>query len=449
MKNTIHLILGLLIFSFHCLSQSVDNNNKTQVKTGDPLLNWDRFENHPARSILDTIPIFSDYDDVVFKPEANDEILEINGKYLKNNPVDYLLKHPRFSKYKSGYTNANNEFEKKRIEKQILEERNRISSSILDKKVVTAGLLMKLSEYSFEKKGFFLNKSPLEPRGTFKEYMTSLGVDINYNWTSGLDFIAVNEKDAEQLIKNNPKREVVVQGIIEITVEQFIEKKLEFVIVSAFQDNPYVIHVVPKISDIWISMGKLANEKSTGIEGILEKNPAISKSTENKYYESLNNSIWGFLEVYNQSLKYGFDPFFNEDIKKIIEQDKQKQAKAKVILNQFFKIGKIYNGYQLLPDETKKSITIIFNNEVYDSTWEGTCQFSNGKKCRVYAIQSYNNNDLYNPTIGIYFYQDISDELGPHESCPVFYLKDNQLIGYAMNEKFDHNLNSKTVINLK
>jgi hypothetical protein len=181
----------------------------------------------------------------------------------------------------------------------------------------------------------------------------------------------------------------------------------------------------------------------------LEKNPAISGYSENKYYESLNNSFWGFKEVYVQSLKYGFDQFFNEEIKKIIEQEKQKQAKAKVILDQFFKIGKTYNGYQILPGEIKKNITLIFNRDDNNSWWEGTCQFSNGKKCRVSAIQSYNNNDLYNPTIGIYFYQDISDELGPHESCPVFYLKDNQLIGYAMNEKFDHNLNSKTAINLK
>ncbi len=447
-QKAIQFILAGLLFSFHCFAQSVEYN-KTLIKTGDPLLNWGRFENHPARSILDTIPIFSDYDDVVFKPEANEELLLKDGKLLKNNPIDYLLKHRRFSKYKTAYTNANNEFEKKRIEKQILEEKNRIIESILEKKVVKAGLLMKLSEYSFEKKGFFLIKSPLDDRGTFKEYMTSLGVDINYNWTSGLDFIAVNEKDAEQLIQNNPKREVVVEGIIEITVERFIEKKLEFVIVSAFQDNPYVIHVVPNISDIWISLGKFENEKLTGIEGILEKNPAISGYSENKYFESMNNSFSAYEMVYYKSLRYGFDKFFNEDIKKIIEQDKQKHTKAKVALDQFFKIGKIYNGYQMLPGNIKKNITICFNSVERDHWWEGTCQFSNGKKCNIFAGQYYNDNDCYNPTVGIYFYQDISDELGPHESCPVFYLKDNQLIGYAMNEKFDHNLNSKTVINIK
>jgi len=443
MKNKL-LITSILMLCYTTgfAQPNAVTKNTTLNKVDQRGINWDAFATHPMRAMMDTALL------------VNKDLISIldatNSNEFNNNKATYLTRFNPLTKYAIAYKNAVNEFEKKRIENQVLEDYKGILRNFSNGKTGYLCSTIKLSDYSFEKKGF--GYKPNQP-GDFNKYLSDLKVKTDPEWVSLVANIAMDESVAEQFIKDNPAREVNIYGLVELSNWW---RHLDFIAITSKSKNgeEKIINVYPNAATISDAIEKLSRDE---VEGTTEKWLAEMDPMEfnRGSLEPIDKAISDDAEfklenLYKNCKEYGFGTTLTTNAKTALLQHQQLVKDRMTGLKGFLKIGKPFSGFQTYPGGIKKNIIITFTREdpaLYDEPsgiYWGTCKYSNGKKAIVQAQLNTNGQ----PGLQICFYTPEDDELGASNGNQ-FLLYKNQLIGYEMSDAVNYDRIVKTTILIK
>jgi len=373
-----------------------------------------------------------------------------NSNEFHNNKAIYLTRFYPLTKHAIAYKNAANEFEKKRIENQVLEDYNGILKNFNKNKTGYICSSIKLSDYSFEKKGF--GYKPNQP-GDFNKYISDLKITNDPEWVSLAANIAMNEAVAEQFIKDNPTREVSIYGLVELSNWH---RKLKFIAITSKSKNgeEKIITVYPNAATLSDAFEKLSRDEVEGTteKWLAEMDPVEFDRGSLMPIEKIisDDAELKMASLYKKSKEYSFGTTLTPNAKTALLQHQQLVKDRMTGLKGFLKIGKPFSGFQTYPGGIKKNIIITFTEkepawfDESESIYWGTCKYSNGKKA---VVQAHLNADGL-PGIKICFYMPEDDEMGASEGNQ-FLLYKNQLIGYNMNDAVNYDRIVKTTITIK
>lgn len=442
-KNLIIFCIAIFT-SIEIYAQIPSGYKRIENNFGVNSIHWDKFETHPSHVLLDSATFFSS--DII------SVIGEIKSRNFGNKLLGNLLRLKLFSNLAVSYKSAKDEFERKKVEESILNEYKKIEQYIKKKEYVWIGGHLNFSEFNFNEKAFGFQKQLSDLN---KQLFDANIEKIDLNWLYFPEYIPFKEVEAEQFVQDNPSREVRAYCLL--SQNNYFKFSLEFIVLTYTDRNKEerVIDVYPKIETLnkkFEFLDEIVSNKS--VSSIIEetdnalRTEPLDRGGVDKIYKNIrNNDFFRIGALFDKCKKFGFDTSLSEGAKQAIKKYEDNIAQRKKVLDNILKVGRQFNGYQIYAGDIKKKIVVrIDRKEDWgDNIYSGTCTYSNGKKAIVFF--NYNEYDD-NLGINITFYLPTDDELGAGD-YHLFYLDNNSLIGFEMNESLDYDRISRTILSLK
>lgn len=436
MKNRFLFFSIIILLSAKQYAQTTNENNWAQNLKAEPnQIHWNMFEHHPMHAIFDSAILYTD----AFKA-----IIEAEGSNVfYKDEVSYLLKLTPFSKYNIPYKNAKNEFERRSVEKQVLDEYRTVKNILHDKRFVKIGMIMNLSEYSFTAKGFSIVKKSLD---NFNKSLTNHNIIIDPDFAPVPNTIDMPENVAEQFVNENPNREVLMWGIVDLWDSPKQLKFIAFTYVKP-KTGESVFAVYPNSKTISFHILDWSIDPTeTSVKEVIDNDMqylAVNRTYFNTMDSVVSNiPVIRLTKLVSKCKEFGLENGLSEDAKLVILKNEKEIQKRKMALKSLLAVGRQYNGFQTVRS-VKEKVIIRFDKKDDYYIW-GTCTYSNGKKAKVQAW--LNENDFLG--IRMEFYSPTDDEIGAGNGT-VFLLDNNQLVGYQMSSAINYDLNVKTNIIIK
>ena len=454
MRKKLVIVFIVVVTTLNLFAQSASTNIHSSKSTIDNMgIDWDVFTNHPMRLLMGSASLLTtDLYSILNFSNTNEYI---------GNEVSYLVKFKPLTKYMALYKNAKDEFDRKDVEKQILNDYRAIINryqDVLDiytknTNYFWTGTTLRLSEYSFENKGFGFQPNLLN---TFKENLEKITVKNDICGEPFPNFLPMDETTAKQFIHDNPSREIMAYVFLDnfkCYPDQLAYSQIKFIAFTFAQKSSgeKVIAVYPNAE--YLSQKLVELESNATIEtpentisSIYDNSHLLNRSELKIIYDKLkDNSRNRFVNLYNEYKDYNFMSDLSVTAQKAIEKNKQYIETQKRKYKTFPKIGVTYKGYQLYPGGIKRSIQIMFTKKDAMSYW-GKCRYSNGKKSIVEL--KIDNTDIL-PDVKIQFYIPTDNELGAGDGNSFVLSNDGQLVGFELNDKVNYNSYSKTYISIQ